>query len=73
MYRNIAIVGTGYVGLSIANMRVCWNIAAECLDEKYPIIFLTSFNEWHEETEVEPSEEYGDKYPNMTAKEKMRF
>ena len=29
-------------------------------------VVVTSFNEWHEGTEVEPSEEYGDKYLDLT-------
>lgn len=31
-------------------------------------ILLTSFNEWHEGTEVEPSEEYGEVYLDLTKK-----
>ena len=30
-------------------------------------VLITSFNEWHEGSEIEPSEEFGDKYINMTA------
>jgi len=29
-------------------------------------ILVTSFNEWHEGSEIEPSREYGDKYMSMT-------
>ncbi len=32
------------------------------------IILITSFNEWHEGTEIEPSQEYGMKYLNITRK-----
>jgi hypothetical protein len=36
-------------------------------------ILITSFNEWYEGSEIEPSEEYGDKYLEMTAEYAARF
>ena len=40
-----------------------WSIAKACFPDGYAI---TSFNEWHEGTEIEPSLEYGDKYIKLT-------
>jgi len=36
-------------------------------------ILITSFNEWHEGSEIEPSAEYGDKYIELTARYAARF
>ena len=30
------------------------------------VLLVTSFNEWHEGTELEPSTEYGEMYLNLT-------
>ena len=54
-------------------MRDYWNISTKYLNVNYPIIFLTSFNEWHEGTEIEPSFEYGDYYIKLIAKLKSDF
>jgi len=40
-----------------------WSIAKACFPDGYAI---TSFNEWHEGTEIEPSLEYGYQYINLT-------
>jgi len=40
-----------------------WSIAKECFPDGYAI---TSFNEWHEGTEIEPSLEYGYQYIDIT-------
>jgi len=40
-----------------------WSIAKACSADGYTI---TSFNEWHEGTEIEPSIEYGYKYIDLT-------
>jgi len=40
-----------------------WSIATACFPDGYAI---TSFNEWYEGTEIEPSREYGDQYINLT-------
>jgi len=43
-----------------------WQIARKYLDPQLPIVLLTTFNEWHEGTEIEPSREYGEKYLELT-------
>jgi len=40
-----------------------WSIAKACFPDGYAI---TSFNEWHEGTEIEPSVEYGYQYIDLT-------
>jgi hypothetical protein len=40
-----------------------WSIAKACFPDGYAI---TSFNEWHEGTEIEPSLEYGYQYIDLT-------
>jgi hypothetical protein len=36
-------------------------------------VLITSFNEWHEGTEIEPSIEYGEKFVELTAKFTREF
>ncbi len=43
-----------------------FKIAKKYLDPKLPLVMLTTFNEWHEGTEIEPSEEYGSQYLELT-------
>jgi len=45
---------------------LCWLIAKACSSDGYVI---TSFNEWHEGTEIEPSVEYGHQYIYLTRRE----
>jgi len=45
--------------------RQFWEVAR---DSQTDWILITSFNEWHEGTEIEPSEEYGEKYLELTRK-----
>ena len=40
--------------------RSFWNIASPFVSAKQPFLFITTFNEWHEGTELEPSLEHGD-------------
>jgi hypothetical protein len=36
-------------------------------------VLLTSFNEWHEGSEIEPSVEWGDQFLNLTAEYARKF
>ena len=40
--------------------------AERFVDREQPFLLVTSFNEWHEGTEVEPSTEFGDAYLRLT-------
>jgi hypothetical protein len=46
--------------------RDYWRVASEFVGPDQPFLLLTSFNEWHEGTELEPSTEYGDMYLRLT-------
>lgn len=43
-----------------------WQIAKKYLDPKLKMVLVTTFNEWHEGTEIEPSKEYGKDYLRLT-------
>lgn len=47
-----------------------WNSALEANPD---IILITSWNEWHEGTEIEPSREYGFSYIRLTAEYATKF
>jgi hypothetical protein len=46
--------------------RDYWDVASAFVGPEQPFLLITSFNEWHEGTELEPSEEYGDSYLRLT-------
>jgi len=46
--------------------RDSWQVAAEFVGPDQPLLFVTSFNEWHEGTEIEPSTEFGEAYLRLT-------
>lgn len=46
--------------------RDSWKVAAEFVGPEQPLLLVTSFNEWHEGTEIEPSTEFGDAYLRLT-------
>jgi glycoprotein endo-alpha-1,2-mannosidase len=46
--------------------RDYWGVASKFVGPDQPFLFVTSFNEWHEGTELEPSTEYGDMYLRLT-------
>ena len=50
--------------------RIQWE---EALNANPDWILITSFNEWHEGTEIEPSEQFGEKYIDMTSDFSGRF
>jgi hypothetical protein len=53
-----------------ASYRVQWEEAIEA-DPHW--VLITSWNEWHEGSEIEPSVEYGEKYLRITAEMAARF
>lgn len=50
--------------------RAQWD---EAIKANPDFVLITSFNEWHEGSEIEPSAEYGDKYLEITAEMTARF
>ncbi len=46
--------------------RDYWRLATEFVVPDQRLLLITTFNEWHEGTELEPSEEYGDLYLRLT-------
>lgn len=46
--------------------RDYWKVASEFVDSDQPFLLITSFNEWHEGTELEPSTGFGDRYLRLT-------
>jgi hypothetical protein len=46
--------------------RNYWDIAAGFVGPEQPFLLVTSFNEWHEGTELEPSTEYGEMFLQLT-------
>jgi hypothetical protein len=46
--------------------RNYWAMSSEFIDESQPFLLITSFNEWHEGTELEPSKEMGETYLQLT-------
>ncbi|MBX9582291.1 MAG: glycoside hydrolase family 99-like domain-containing protein [Gemmataceae bacterium] len=46
--------------------REFWRLGAEFVGPDQPFLIVTTFNEWHEGTELEPSAEHGDLYLRLT-------
>jgi hypothetical protein len=46
--------------------RESWKVAKLFVGDDQPFLLVTSFNEWHEGTELEPSKEHGDLYLRLT-------
>lgn len=53
-----------------ATYRTLWDAA---IRHDADWVLVTSFNEWHEGSEIEPSTEYGDRYLTLTAQAARRF
>lgn len=53
-----------------ATYRALWDAA---IRHDADWVVVTSFNEWHEGSEIEPSREYGDRYLRLTAAAARRF
>jgi len=47
-----------------------WNTALSCNPDW---IFVTSWNEWYEASQIEPSVEYGNDYITLTRQQVRRF
>jgi hypothetical protein len=43
-----------------------WGIAASYVSPQQPFLLITTFNEWHEGTEIEPSSQYLETYLDLT-------
>jgi hypothetical protein len=43
-----------------------WHLAQKYLDPSLNMVLITSFNEWHEGTEIEPSREYDTQYLELS-------
>jgi glycoprotein endo-alpha-1,2-mannosidase len=48
--------------------RSFWEMASSFVRADQPFLLITTFNEWHEGTELEPSLEYGDLYITLTSR-----
>jgi hypothetical protein len=48
--------------------RDYWRVASRFVGPDQPFLVVTSFNEWHDGTELEPSTEYGDLYLRLIRK-----
>ena len=55
--------------LTDAVIRLSIGCTAEFVSPAQPFLLITSFNEWHEGTELEPSTEYGEMYLKLTREE----
>ncbi|HEX8203410.1 MAG TPA: glycoside hydrolase family 99-like domain-containing protein [Isosphaeraceae bacterium] len=68
-YDDTRLRGTGRVTIGRRRgrfYRESWDVASEFVGPGQPFLLVTSFNEWHEGTELEPSTEYGDLYLRLT-------
>lgn len=62
--RERHIVKRGNNGESYRNII---KIAQKYVNQEINLLILTSFNEWHEGTEIEPSKQYGELFLNITS------
>ena len=68
-YDDTPLRGTGRVTINRRRgqfYRESWGVASEFVGPDQPFLLVTSFNEWHEGTELEPSEEYREMYLQLT-------
>ena len=67
---NLARESTDYREIPRENLFTYKRMQAACLGQAVPpeIVVITSFNEFHENTHIEPSQEFGSAYLELTRK-----
>jgi len=55
---------------SVKRFREQTALATDFLDPEYPLAYITTFNEWHEDTAIEPAPAYGESYLDAHAETK---
>lgn len=68
-YDDTALRGSGRPSLPRSDgtfYRDYWDMAQASVVPGQPLLLINSFNEWHEGTEIEPSQEFGDTYLSLT-------
>jgi len=46
--------------------RESWRVASRFISSGQPLLLVTSFNEWHDGTEIEPYTEFGERFLGIT-------